>query len=472
MLLTNVGCSDFLDVTQDSVQDADDYWKTKEEVKAVVMSCYVSMRTNLAKFVQWGDLRADIMAIGPAATSNEDMNELKDLQITSENSICNWVYSYEAIARCNSVLENAESALLVDDTFDESLCKAYMAEAMWVRSLNYFTLVRTFRDVPYITWAYISDDQDFCVAKSDGELILDDVLLDLESYYTYAPNDYTETWENKGRATKGAYFALMADICLWRERYDEVIVWCDSLDNLKLYSLLPEDNWFELYYPGNSDESIFELQWSSTYSQTNSLRAWFYNGTSNQTYAISSSGTLMFESGDIRGLNGTYLSSNKVWKYGGAAANGSTTRSNYDQNWIFYRYADMLLIRSEALAMQGDYATSHDLILEVRERAGCSSSTNPSQASNESNALANVMAERAREFAFEGKRWFDLVRWATIKENIYQDNLIQVMLANISASLRPLFEVKLLQEDSYYMPIYQTDIESSDGVLIQNPYYN
>lgn len=361
---------------------------------------------------------------------------------------------------------------MVDDTFDESLCKAYMAEAMWVRSLNYFTLVRTFRDVPYITWAYISDDQDFCVAKSDGELILDDVLLDLESYYTYAPNDYTETWENKGRATKGAYFALMADICLWRERYDEVIVWCDSLDNLKLYSLLPEDNWFELYYPGNSDESIFELQWSSTYSQTNSLRAWFYNGTSNQTYAISSSGTLMFESGDIRGLNGTYLSSNKVWKYGGAAANGSTTRSNYDQNWIFYRYADMLLIRSEALAMQGDYATSHDLILEVRERAGCSSSTNPSQASNESNALANVMAERAREFAFEGKRWFDLVRWATIKENIYQDNLIQVMLANISASLRPLFEVKLLQEDSYYMPIYQTDIESSDGVLIQNPYYN
>lgn len=482
MALVNIGCSDFLAKSTESEQTSDEYWQTKEEVWAVLMGVYSSMRTDLQMMLRWGELRGDVMVLDGYASSDgqyDDMLEFKNYTIYSDNVICKWVNAYQTILRCNTLIENAESVLAIDDTFEEELCKAYIAEAYWVRSLTYFRLVKTFRDVPYITWAYTSDTGGFTIAKSDGSDILDDVLNTLEQHYANIPDEHTSSdwstnaWQNKGRATQGAYFALMADICLWQERYDETIQWCDSLDALNLYSLLDNSSWFNLYYPGNSDEGIFELQYSSTYSETNSLNAWFYNS-SNYDYSISTSAVSSYAElstvTDIRGAGGTYISDDdlRVWKYSGTTTGGSSTRSANDVNWIIYRYAEMLLIRAEALIMQGNYSEGSTLIDEIRTRAGYTTSTTYT---TEATAIVALMDERKRELAFEGKRWYDLVRLSFINDGIYKSTFISTMLQDMSASNRLIYESRMQDSDGYYLPIYEDDIIASGGLLVQNPYY-
>ncbi len=227
--LANTGCTEFLDVDIEGEQNSDSYWNTKEDAKAVLMGAYSAMRDDVPTLIQWSELRGDVMILGPAALTNDEMLQFKNLQITDDNSICKWIGSYTTIARCNTLLENVEGVLETDDTFTEEICASYVAEAVWLRAVNYFNLVRTFGDVPYITWSYVSDDQEFQVAKSDKSLILAALSEDLEACYADAPETNIETWETKGRATKGAFFALMTDISLWRERYDDAIMWCDSL---------------------------------------------------------------------------------------------------------------------------------------------------------------------------------------------------------------------------------------------------
>ena len=80
--------------------------------------------------------------------------------------------------------------------------------------------------------------------------------------------------------------------------------------------------------------------------------------------------------------------------------------------------------------------------------------------------------ERAREFLAEGKRWFDILRVAHIKNfSVYQDYLKEVLLAPVAAKDRLTWEAKLADTNSYYLPILKKEITKSNGVILQNPFY-
>ena len=70
-----------------------------------------------------------------------------------------------------------------------------------------------------------------------------------------------------------------------------------------------------------------------------------------------------------------------------------------------------------------------------------------------------------------GKRWFDLVRVATRNNGEYKSKLIKLLLQNVAAKDRPLYEAKLQNTYSYFLPINEDDMSASGGVLVQNPYY-
>ena len=72
----------------------------------------------------------------------------------------------------------------------------------------------------------------------------------------------------------------------------------------------------------------------------------------------------------------------------------------------------------------------------------------------------------------EGKRWFDILR--TAKRNHYEKRsyLVNILLNGLSAQDRLIYEAKLEDENSYFLPILQDEIDNSGGVLVQNPYYN
>lgn len=475
-----VGCNRWLDVKPENEQANDKFWNNKEEVKAVVIGCYQQLRTCLETMVNWGELRGDVVELGPGLSSNQNMLDVKSLEIKPDNSICQWRPFYNAINRCNSVIAYAESVLKKDNTFTEDACKAYLAEAKWIKALSYFYLVRTFRDVPYVTEPYLYDNLKFEVPKTDGMEVLRLVSDELRECMNDLPISYAVgSWENKGRATIWAAYSLLADIYLWLEDYDGAIEMCAKIETSQLYSLVPNESWYTIYYPGNSDEGIFELQWSADHDQTNSLFGWFYNESSNNNYAVSEAAVAKFNlfegETDVRGNGGSYIeASSKIWKYAGTSVGVDNLResANRDANWILYRYADILLMHAEALVMHPetpDYETALQYVTLVRERAGYL--THPDLPQSRSEALDMVMDERLRELCFEGKRWFDLVRMAVRNDGEYKSKLVSLLLLNVAAKDRPLYESKLQNIYGYYLPINENDMDASGGALVQNPYY-
>lgn len=254
---------------------------------------------------------------------------------------------------------------------------------------------------------------------------------------------------------------------------------CDNIEKSGLYTLLPKENWYQLYYPGNSDESIIELQWSAAQLQTNSLFGWFYNESNSNNYAISDAAMAKFnqypDEEDQRGNGGSYIAaSSKVWKYAGTALGGDNLRESAqrDANWIFYRLADVLLMKAEAYIMrdgEGDSDAAYAIITRIRERAGYT--RHPDMPDSQSDAIDLVLDERLRELCFEGKRWFDLVRIAIRNDGQYKNKLVTLLLQNVAAKDRPLYQAKLQNTYGYFLPINASDMIASGGVLVQNPYY-
>lgn len=483
MLYVPTGCNSWLDLLPTNDQTTDRYWESKEEVEAVLASAYVQLRTTACqeRYVLWGEMRGDGIALN-SATSNAA--KIKNLDILTTNTICQWSAFYTAIGYANSVLKYGPTVLDKDPTFTQELMNSYAAEAVFIRSLCYFYLVRTFNNVPLVTEPYVDDSQDYAVATSPEADVLAYLVTDLENNLnrckTGYESDQSNPWQNKGRVTRWAYHALLADIYLWQGNYGRCIHHCDELEKSKKFRLMEKEDWFKNFYPGNTDENIFELQWSrSVDNSTSSFYNWYMNGENASplsTYIISDKSKELFTETlerDVRGDNGSYRdATGKIWKFGGTDFKnvGGSIRPYQDNNWIFYRYADIRLMKAEALVMQGDLQGAKDIVQdEIRFRAGYNTQIN--LPANEYDGLMMVMQERQREFIGEGKRWFDILRVAKRNDFQYKQYLLDVLLESVSAKDYAVWASKLSDVNSYYLPIYKTEVDNGKGVLEQNPYY-
>ena len=126
----------------------------------------------------------------------------------------------------------------------------------------------------------------------------------------------------------------------------------------------------------------------------------------------------------------------------------------------------------------GSIAQALDLIETIRQRGhalstGGSSGTGTSQspsATDVEGILNYLLEERAREFAFEGKRWYDVLRFA--KRNNYQrlNILLEMVSRTVPGSLQQSAIAKFRDQNSHYLPIYQYELQT-DKNLVQNPFY-
>ena len=155
---------------------------------------------------------------------------------------------------------------------------------------------------------------------------------------------------------------------------------------------------------------------------------------------------------------------NIVWKYSGSGLIISRRRSAdfSDCNWIYYRLAEMHLIKAEALNQLGNVSESVAELNLVRERADLL----PLDVSISSANLAfEILEERKRELAFEGKRWYDLVRFSMIYGPEYLVNRILKMWNDVEISQR------ITNPESWFLPIYYEELRINKS-LVQNPYYD
>jgi len=454
----------------------EEFWKTKEDVESVIMGAYsifASMDGNLFKY---GELRGD-MITGDVNMSLDDQ-KIMEGNIAPDNGLCDWRKFYQVINNCNEIIKFAPEVQKIDNTFSDYIMYTYLSEAYFLRSLSYFYLVRVFRDVPYVTEPTESDATPVFLTKTDGDVILDNITEDLQKIRIYATVDgYPTLTELKGRATKAAIDALLADISLWNFDYEAVIQHVSDIEASRKYELVPMAEWFTLFNPGNTTEGIFEFQFDDRVNRRNSIAGMTGHNSYNydpsdhaiQVFSVKFADVPELYRGEEGSIHKYAENDYGIWKYVGNA--GRTTRPGStanSANWIVYRYADVLLMKAEALSQLGRYNEALDIINAIRLRASVPLINPPSTAASYEDAIMN---ERSLELAFEGKRWFDLMRMGRRNDYKRKSEIIEIMVRNVPSTQKRILATKLTNPLGWYLPIWDQELERNKN-LVQNPFYN
>lgn len=490
IVLLTTSCNKWLELKPVDGIIREEFWQTKEQVQAAVNGMYASMMGGTVSadinverplpelFFLWGEARADMMIPTARATSEEI--DITTLNILPTNRIVNWRFVYQTINYCNTVIDLAPAVLQSDATFTQSMLNEAMGQALAMRGLLYFYLVRSFRDVPLKLNATISDQDLIPIPKTSGDSIMLQVVDDLRRAETMVPESYGNFIRDKGRITRFAVNAILADAYLWMDRYNECIAECNKVVNSNRFGLLAGDvTWFDrLYVQGGSAEHIFSLQFDA--QKLNSF--YFMHTTVNRRWSAASH--LMEDVfgldiinfpplEDIRGNNGSLRASDfTIWKYVGANANGNLrTLEESSADWIFYRFADIVLMRAEALNELNQPINAWEEVKKIRERAGAFDFKGLPDSTNKTSMQDFILEERQREFAFEGKRWYDVLRVA--KRNNYQrlDLLLTMATISVPPDRQQSALAKLRDVNSHYFPIFLNEVQTN-RMLQQNPFYN
>ena len=128
-------------------------------------------------------------------------------------------------------------------------------------------------------------------------------------------------------------------------------------------------------------------------------------------------------------------------------------------------------MKAEALAMTEKGADAIALIEEIRLKRGAVAATAQTPDQGDKDAICDyILAERSREFAFEGKRWFDLLRIAKRENYRRLDILLNVVAQTVNPAVQQSAITKFRDVDSHYLPIHEAEL-FADPQLVQNPFY-
>ena len=517
-------CSDWLDLMPTEGVVENDYWQTKEDVFAVLMGCYSSLLNNnlVSNMVYWGELRADLITGSSSASSNV-MNIVRG-EITPENSIVGWSEFYTTISYCNKLIDKSRLVRDIDMSFTDLLYRQYRAEAIAIRSLMYFYLVRSFSDVPFVTVSSDTDQQDYYYDKTPGAAIMDSLTLHLERELPNFSVNLGNNDANKGRMTRWAVLSLLADIHLWKGNYQRTIEYCNQIIESGQFSLImPNEGDFErieildpityeviaepsvastvyidrlfdeLYVEGNSVEGIFEFQFPRTHETLGDPFYSLFRGTTTVSPLIPNEENLMenifppFEYANIDGRprdvrgSGFAYKGGYIWKWVGTSASGNTLRTQRNfPKWIVYRYADILLMKAEALNQSGrddqeKLKESYELVQQIRYRANAVDTEQVYISESDhydASALEQlILAERAREFVGEGKRWYDVLRFSL---RTFQQGSSSHYLQTLAVVSTPPEKIASLQEKyrHFWFLYWPIDVKTVEIMkLEQNPFY-
>jgi starch-binding outer membrane protein, SusD/RagB family len=469
-------CKKWMDLQPQDGIVAAEFWNTKEQVDAAVIGIYTSMQANTEQYFLWGESRTDMVT--PGFRAIQDERDIVNLNMLPNNRYVNWRTFYQTINYCNSVVQLAPAVLQKDNTFTQAHLDRAVGEALALRALTYFYLVRSFGEVPLKLTPTVSDQDIVSIQKSKAADILNQIVADLKKAEPAVPVSYGDVDSDKGRVTRFAVNAILADVYLWMDKYTDASAECDKIINSGRYSLVNGLNFYNsVFLNGNSPEGIFELQFdvqrlNPFYTMhTPANKRWeAAPHIADNIYGIDLINTVPLA--DVRGDKASFRSTDfTIWKYVGADNDGSTFRA-IDQsfaNWIFYRYADILLLKAEAINEQNQPLEASRIVKQLRNRANAIE-LRPMDSTNKASMASYILEERQRELAFEGKRWYDVLRNA--KRNNYEKRQLLLNMAAISLppDRRQAAFNKLQDNNSHYFPIYFYELQTNK-LLEQNPFY-
>jgi hypothetical protein len=467
VFMAATSCQDYLTVAPENDLIKEKFWTKTADVNSALAATYNAMRKASLQSLIHGEVRADLVDF----TGNDFANyaQIGASNISPTNPVVNWKDYYAAINLANTLMFYDDEVFAKDKTFTKEMKDAIEAEALFIRSLSYFYLVRLWKDVPLVLDASVSDTTNLYIGKSPENVVINQIISDLLKAQEMA---YTTKFQGSayfyGRANKYSIMALLADVYLWSEQYQKCYDYCDLLINSGLYALENTETMFNIYYPGNSPvESIIELQYNDALDNqenplyNNLVTVWGSGGAVLDTRNLN----ILMEKEDLRHFGGK----DALWKYRGKDALGLVARTGTerDANWNIYRYADVLLMKAEASIELNKFDEANNLIRESLLRAGM-----PYEDKSDKVDLRDALLdEKGREFLFEGKRWFDLLRAA--KRNKFQNKqiIIDMILSGADIKQQAILKTKVYDTLSYYLPIAERELIYNQN-MVQNPYYD
>jgi starch-binding outer membrane protein, SusD/RagB family len=498
IVFATTGCKKFLDrdPLQATLNDLN-----QGGVEGLALGLYGAMRNPDEGGAAWGHIpflaihsfRDDDAMKGSSASDGADWAVIYDqFQYSKDHWSTNIYYErkYKMIDHANILIKTVDSLKLTDPASMINL-----AEAKFVRALSYFDLVRTYGDVRVIDFPVTNNAQVNSLPKKSVAQVYALIDADLQFASQYLPLNWNNALgQNKypGRLTRGAAQALAAKTMLYRQQWAGALTLLQQIINAGQYSL--ETNYSRAFNEEgeNGVESIFEIQAHTPPGASGTAQSLYsFYGTSQ---GVRGSGDWdlgwgwntptqdlvdAYEPGDPR-KNRTilYTGQSDDPAFGGYGrtlpaglprlywnkkvyVNPARQQETGDLhgagflNQRIIRYADILLMAAEAANEIGgasNQALAANYLEQVRSRARAGNAAVLPAVTFVSQAQmrAAIKHERRVEFAMEGERFFDLVRWG-----------------DATSVLGPLG----YQHRNRFMPLPQPIIDQSGGALVQNPDY-
>ncbi len=461
-VITFTACdSDFLDIEPKGKLASENYPSTNAEAEMAIVGVYDLMQWNYGR--PWHSaffikvLSGDGSNAGGSNSSDQaQLQQIDDFTHVSDNVSIDgiWEGFYKTISLANTIIE-----VLPEKDFSSK--EQIIAEAKFLRAYNYFELITLFGDVPLILVS----------AKNESEY--NNPRIPKEEVYAQIEGDLTDAIEilplksalssgDKYRASKGTAQALLGKVHLFQEEWTEAASMFDVVISSGEYDL--EENFADIWSSERKlgGESLFELLYSSGRGYDWGNFPW--DGTSESNIHVQLMGPReMFDVSAIGISNGwgfniptakigqafideednvrmaaSLISEADLIAAGGAvneenihdyegyirlkyvtktsetsSTTGATPDLNYETSWKLLRYADVLLMAAEAYYRSGDEVKALTELNKVRARANLADIESSGSA-----LFEDIVKERQLELAFEGQRYWDLVRWGLASEEL------------------------------------------------------
>lgn len=448
-VVTFSACSDELEKTSPSQLTAQGFWNTEEGAKTAHTGLYGNLRGAAGDLWLLGEIRSDIWG-GRTFESPSNISLIESNITIATAPFGGWAGLYTMIHRVNDFIVNLPNVSFRDESEKNHL----LGQAHGIRALYYYTLLKTWGDVPIILEPMtVVDPNGLSRERSSQAEVMNLIKAEIEASLNAFGSDGSFWGGSKIFWSKGATLALKGDVYIWSGNimgggavdFTEAKAALQEISSLGI-SLEPSiSNLWGVANEGNS-EFIFALQYKQDEAQNifnnmtgrnteihpqfnddgESMSEFVINGANR--YGQSEKTILLLDDNNDARKDATFI---RLYtddnggvgyptfddsKYFGSVFNKFLGRVDasvrvFENDIPLYRYADVVLLLAEAKNLLNEDPSAE--INQIRERA-YGDNYNPlvhAYVNGSTTANANaILDERYKEFIGEGKRWWDLRR--------------------------------------------------------------
>ncbi len=512
LALGSSSCSKLLDIPQKGVVSQESFYKTDEDCMEALTAVYSAFSNQVFRngFYLVGMMDDDTWAAGDNRGANVALESLNEFRYTSSlGSIKDaFSYDYNIIYASNLIINRVSEP-------DTDIKKRAVAEAYFFRAYAYFDLVTLFGAVPKVV--ELSDDGNYQVGNSSVEEIYELIESDLKvslSMDVLPEKTGIDDRETGIRVTRQTAQALLGKAYLFEKKYDESAKMLDEVISSGKYGLfqgeygdifVAENNFnreimlavnyandpvtnnfnaFGVFRSWRVDRlegwstapiDVYEMGWGfgvptkslyDAFVEMEGVDGYRLKGTIITYDDIVSQGLKITDGKFLYGCEG-YMS----WKFRNSPrSHVEGTWAGFYDNAVVMRYAEVLLLASEAHLMNGDSESALRYLDEVRTRARLSPLSH-------SITLDDIKKEKRLELCGENLRFKDLVRWGDAYEALknqgsyypvfygYKDGTTEYNVVNTASSST---DYGFKSGKHELLPIPQVEIEVNRAIK-QNP---